>query len=278
MKKLLPFAASAAMLLPFASPAAGAARYGTRDQPLDGARYRTMLALAGHLDSTAHGALDGAVEESRRAKTSDSRFLSPIRTFARSTGDFRGLLERYQEAPFEVPPRVSALAEGARSLNARLRAATALRSTYDDWGAVIDVLGRMTVLLDGGDVEVPTASVTPALSGAALQQFRSLARDLDQSASGAHEQARRRLSEHRQRGPQFLGELGYFAARSRDLRAQVESGDVRPRKLGPAVESLLAEARQADRAMREADVFPGVWSHSGRTITILERMASLVRS
>jgi hypothetical protein len=278
MKKLLPFAAAAALVLPFASPAAGAARYGTGDQPLDGARYQTMLALAGRLDSTAHGALDGAVDESRRGKTSDSRFLSQIRTFARSTGDFRGLLERYQVAAFDVPPHVSALAESARSLNARLRAATALRSTYDDWEAAIDVLARMKVLLEGGDVGVPTASVTPALSGATLQQLLGLARDLDLSASGAHEQARRQLSDYRQRGPQFLGELGYFAARSRDLRAQMESGDVRPQQVGPAVDTLLVEARQADRAMREADVFTGVWSDSGRTITILERMASLVRS
>ena len=278
MKNMRSFAAAAALLLPLASPAAGAARYGTRDQPLDGARYQTMLALAGHLDSTAHGALDGAVDESRRGKNSDSRFLSAIRTFAQSTGDFRRLLEGYQAAPFEVPPRVAALAEGARSLNARLRSATALKSTYDDWGAVIDVLGRMTVLLDGGDVELPTAHLAPALSGTTLQQFVGLARELDSSAAGAHEQARRRLSDYRQRGAQFLGELGYFAARSRELRAQAESGDVHPQQIGPAVVSLLAEARQADRAMREADVFTGVWSASGRTITILEQMASLVRS
>lgn len=279
MKMMGSFAAAAALLLPFASPAAGAARYGTPDQPLDGARYQTMLALAGHLDSSAQGALDGAVDEARRGSTADSRFLSSIRTFARSAADFRRMLEAYQAAPFEVPPRVSALTEGARGLNVRLRAAAALKSTYDDWGAVIGVLGRMTVLLDGGDVEVPTASVAaPVLSGAALREFLGLARDLDQSAAGAHEQARQRLSDYRKRGPQFLGELSYFAARSKDLRAQAESGDVHPRQMGPVVDSLLTEARQADRAMREADVFTGVWSDSGRTITILERMASLVRS
>ena len=278
MKTMSSFAAAAALLLPFAGPASGAARYGTQDQPLAGARYQTMLALAGHLDSTAQGALDGAVQDARRGTGSESRILSQTRTFARSAGDFRLSLEAYQASPFEVPPRVSALAESARSLNARLRAATALKSTYDDWTAVIDVLGRMTLLLNGGDVEVPTASAAPALSGAALQQFLGLARDLDQSAAGAHEQARQQLGDYRTRGAQFLGELGYFAARSKDLRAQAEKGDVRPQQIGPAVETLLAEARQADRAMREADVFTGVWSDSGRTITILERMASLVRS
>jgi hypothetical protein len=185
------------------------------------------------------------------------------------------MLEAYQAAPFEVPPRVSALTEGARSLNVRLRAATALKSTYDDWGAVIDVLGRMTMLLDGGEVDVPTAYVTPALSGAPLQEFLGLARDLDLSAAGAHEQARRQLGDYRARGQQFLAELGYFATRSRQLRTQAEAGEA---QIGPAVDLLLAEAREADRAMREADVFAGVWSASGRSITILERMASLVRS
>jgi hypothetical protein len=278
MKTMGSFAAAAALLLPFALPASGATRYGTEEQPLAGARYQTMLALAGHLDSTAQGALDGAVQEARRGSSSESRFLSQIRAFAGSAGDFRRSLEAYQAAPFEVPPRVSGLAESARSLNARLRAATAMKSTYDDWGAVIGVLGRMTLLLDGGDVEVPTAYVVPALSGATLRQFLGLARDLDQSAAGAHEQARQHLGDYRTRGAQFLGELGYFAARSKDLRAQAESGDVRPQQMGPAVETLLAEARQADRAMREADVFTGAWSDSGRTITILEHMASLVRS
>ena len=278
MKTMSTLAAAAALLLPFASPAAGASRHGTREQPLDGARYQAMLTLAGHLASTSQGALEGAVSEARRGSASEGRFLSSIRRFALGTADFRRMLEAYQAAPFEVPPHVSAMTESARNLNVRLRAAAALESTYDDWGAVIGVLGRMTVLLNGGDVEVPTAYVVPALSGATLQQFLGLARDLDLSAAGAHEQARQRVSEYSTRGAQFLGEIAYFAARTRELRAQAESGDVHPGQMGRAVVSLLAQAREADRAMREADVFTGVWNDSGRTITILERMASLVRS
>jgi len=187
-------------------------------------------------------------------------------------------MDAYPAAPFEVPPRVSALSEAARGVNARLRTAAALKTTYDDWGAVIDVLGRMTVLLEGGDVEIPTAYVVPALSGAPLEQFRRLARDLDLSAAGAHDQARHEVSDYRERGPQFLGELGYFAARSKELRIEAESGDVHPQQIGRLVDRLLEEARRADRTMREADVFTGVWGDSGRTIAILERMASLVRS
>ena len=280
MKTMSSFAAAAVALPLLCAPITAGAeiRYGTRDQPLAGRRYQTMLALAGYLDSTAQGALEGAVDEARRGSASEARFVSSVRSFARTTGDFRRLIDAYPATPFEVPPHVSALVESARGMNARLRAAAALKSTYDDWGAVIDVLGRMTVLLDGGEVEVPTAYVAPALSGATLEQFRRLARDLDASAAGAHDQARQKVGAYRARGEQFLGELGYFAARSRELRTRAESGDVFPKATARRVDELLAEARQADRTMREAEVFTTVWSDSGRTIAILEQMASLVRS
>jgi hypothetical protein len=53
---------------------------------------------------------------------------------------------------------------------------------------------------------------------------------------------------------------------------------VYPQQTGRLVDGLLEEARHADRTMREAEVFTGVWGDSGRTIAILEQMASLVRS
>ena len=80
------------------------------------------------------------------------------------------------------------------------------------------------------------------------------------------------------RGPQFLGELTYFAGQSRDLHLRADAGDVGPQHIGPLVNHLLEEARQADRRMRDAQTFREVWDDSGRTITILYRMATLVRS
>ncbi len=271
-------AAAAILLMPAGASAGTEASHGTHDQLLAGPRYLTMRVLAGHLDSAARGALEGAVDETRRGNAGQGRYLAEIRTFARSTGAFRLLVDAYPGAPFEVPPRVAALSESARRVNARLRGAAALTSTYDDWGAVIDVLGRMTVLLAGGEVGTPTAYVSPALLGESLRQFRLLARALDLSAAGAHEQARRQVGEYRARGPQFLGELGHFAAQSKALRTESESGDVHPLQMGGRVDRLLEDAREADRTMREAAVFTGVWVDSGRTITILERMAHLVRS
>ncbi|PYQ49811.1 MAG: hypothetical protein DMF78_17315, partial [Acidobacteria bacterium] len=74
------------------------------------------------------------------------------------------------------------------------------------------------------------------------------------------------------------GELGYFAAQSRDLHLRADAGDVAPQQIGPIVDQLLEVARQADRRMRDAQTFREVWDDSGRTITILYRMATLVRS
>ena len=90
--------------------------------------------------------------------------------------------------------------------------------------------------------------------------------------------ARRRRSARYDRGAQFLGELGYFETQSRDLHLRADAGDVAPQEIGPIVDHLLEEARLADRRMRDAQTFPEVWDDSGRTITILQRLTTLVRS
>lgn len=76
----------------------------------------------------------------------------------------------------------------------------------------------------------------------------------------------------------FCCELRHFAAQSRDLHSRADAGKVDPQGVGSIVDHLLEEARQADRRMRDAEVFTEVWDDSARTITILHRMASLVRS
>ena len=254
--------------------------YGTRDRPLEGQRYETLRALANHLHETARGALEGAADDGRRGASSseEDRFLSSIRSLARDADDFHRLVENYRTLPFEVPAQLDALTARAHQVNDRIRAARALENTYGDWEAILDVLERMRLLLAGRDVEVPAAHVVAALSGPRLQEFRQLAHDLDISASQAHERAKRGVGDYRGRGQQFLGELYYFEVQSRNLRSQAEAAQVNPQQIGPAVDRLLEEARQADRRMRDARVFTSVWDDSGRTIVILRRMASLVRS
>jgi hypothetical protein len=251
--------------------------YGTAQHPLAGPRYQTMRALARYFDTTAQGALEGAVDDARHGSSADASFLFSIRAFARSADDFRRTVDEYETRPFEMPSQVAALAVRAGEIDARIRTARTLESTYDEWEGIRDVLGRMTSLMEGSEVEVPAAYIVPALTGPALEQFRQLVHELEISATRAHARAKKEESRY-ERGRQFLGELGYFEAQSRDLHLRADAGDVAPQEIGPIVDHLLEEARQADRRLRDAQTFPEIWDDSGRTITILQRMTTLVRS
>jgi hypothetical protein len=270
--------AAGVLLGAYSAAATAETRYGTPDRPLLGHRYQTLRALARHLDETAQGALEGATDDARRGGSSAGRFLSSIRSFALRAGEFHRRLDDYPAAPFEVPGQVDDLTARARQVDARIRSARALESTYDEWEAILDVLERMRLLVGGGDVEVPAAHVVAPLSGPRLQEFRELAQEVYASATRAHETAKREVGEYPSRGRQFLGELHYFATQSRGLQDRADLGQVDPQQIGPLVDRLLEEARQADRRMRDARVFTSVWHDSGRTITTLQRMASLVRS
>jgi hypothetical protein len=272
---------AAGVLLGVSLPASSAeAPYGTRDRPLEGQRYETLRALANHLDETTRGALEGAADQAHRGASSseEDRFLSSIRAFARGAESFHRSVDGYRTSAFEVPAQVDALTTQARQVNDRIRAAHALENSYDDWDAILEDLQRMSLLLAGRDVEVPAAHVVAALSGSRLQEFRQLARELDVSATEAHARAKRDVGQYRGRGEQFLGELYYFEVQSRELRGRADAAQVRPQQIGPVVDRLLEDARLADRRMRDARVFTSVWDDSGRTITLLRRMAGLVRS
>ena len=260
-----------------ADPPAMVMLHGTALRPLAGQRYQTMRALGRYLDATAQGALEGAVDDGRHRARSDASFLFSIRAFARSSADFHRKLASYEAEPFEVPSEVEALAVRARDIDEKIRTAQSLESTYDEWEGIMDVLGRMTALVGGQDVVVPAAYVSPVLSGLALDQFRQLTRDLEITTTRAHARARSEVGGY-DRGQQFLGELSHFAVQSRRLHLRAEAGDVGPQEIGPIVDRLLEEARLADRRMRDAKAFPQVWDDSARTITILHRMTTLVRS
>lgn len=270
---------AASLLLGSAAQAAAAETpYGTSVRPLDGQRFTTLCALASHLGDTARGALEGAADETRRGVIPAARLLSSMRTFAHDADAFRRMLNDYPTSPFDVPPEVAELTTAAQQLNESVRAARGLETSYSEWQAIVDVLERMRLLLSGNDVQVPVAHVIAPLLGARLEEFQKLAGELAISTERAQERARRDLSEYPDRGQQFLGELSYFATQVRKLNERPDASRVEPQKLGPLVDQLLEEARQADRRMRDAHVFRAVWDDSGRTITILHRMASLVRS
>lgn len=253
----------------------GAGSAGADPAPL--ARQQTLRALAAYLDDTSQGLLEGASDSLLRGMTSEARFVSSIRAFARSARDLRTDVDGYPDAPFDLDARVAALAAVARALDARLRAAGVLTGTRAEWDAVRDALERMRVLLSGGEVAVPDAYVVPALSGERLDRFRALAVEVEEDSARGHALARASAGRYPVRGTQFVGELAYFAAASRDLRTR-SAGPVHPRTLGPAVDVLLSEARDTDGRLRGARVFTEVWELSSRIVGTLQEMARLVRS
>jgi hypothetical protein len=267
----------AALLLCAAASAGAETPYGTPGRPLAGPRYATLRALAEHLAQTAKGALEATDDEAGRGNSSAARLVSTALSFARDTHEFHRVLSSYERLPFDVPAALAELATAGREANESVRAARGMQNSYEDWQAILDVLERMRLLLAGEDVLVPAPHVVAALSGPRLQEFRQLAAELATSATRAHDSAKRDLGGYPGRGQQFLGELYYFAVQIRGLR-QKSHAEINPQKIGPLVDALLDEARQADRRMRDARVFRSVWDDSGHSITLLHRMASLVRS
>ena len=184
-------AAGLLMSCPVVLAAPPAVLYGSAQRPLVGPRFQTMRSLARYFDVTAQGALEGAVDDARHGASPDASFVFSIRAFARSASDFRRTIDEYEAKPFEVPASVDALAVRAREIDERIHDAHTLESTYDEWEGITDVLGRMTSLMAGQEVEVPVAYVSPVLSGPVLEQFRQLVHDLEISATRAHARAKK---------------------------------------------------------------------------------------
>jgi hypothetical protein len=150
-------AAGALMSCPVVLAAPAAVLYGTAQRPLAGPRFQKMRSLARYFDTTAQGALEGAVDDARHGASPDASFLFSIRAFARSADDFRRTIDEYEAKPFEVPAQVDALAVRAREIDEKIREAHTLESTYDEWEGITDVLGRMTSLMAGQEVAIPAA-------------------------------------------------------------------------------------------------------------------------
>src|SRR5436190_23599144 len=74
---------------------------GPGDRPLVSQRYGTIRALARHLDETAQSELEGASGDTRHGASSDARYLSSIRSFARRAHDFYTMIENDQRVVVE---------------------------------------------------------------------------------------------------------------------------------------------------------------------------------
>ena len=262
-------------LAPSLTPSSTDARCETASTHLEGRRYEALRVLARHLDESARRAISDATDD---AQGKAGSWLPSIRFFARGAAHLHGKVDNYRPLSFELDVLVDDLVARSHDVSDRIGLVQGLERTRESWDAVLAVLGRVRLLVREGDAEGPGAPAVAALSGARLREFRQLAREVDANATEAHRVAGQELGDYPDRGQQFLGELHYFAAQSRNLRRGADAAAVDPQQIEPMVSRLLEDARQSDRSMRDARVFTSVWVGSGSTITMLHRMASLVSS
>src|SRR5215831_2224677 len=105
--------------------------------------YDRMRQLAHVLDEQAQHAADQAIDGAHHGGRAERRFLNDITHFARQAADFHRRMDRYRDAPWDVPDEVDHLTNDARRVDRRIRDAHVFEHTWDDWEAVIDVLAQM---------------------------------------------------------------------------------------------------------------------------------------
>jgi hypothetical protein len=81
--------------------------------------------------------------------------LPAIRMFKRRCEWFRQSVETYRTDPFDVVGAAGAMRARAGMLSRRVRRNEALRHTWADWDAALDILDRIKALLSGEKVTVP---------------------------------------------------------------------------------------------------------------------------
>jgi hypothetical protein len=105
--------------------------------------YENMRRLAHALDEQARHAANQAIDGAHHGGRAERRFLNDVRHVARQAADFHRRMDRYREAPWDVPREIDHLTEDARRVNRQIRGAHVFEHTWDDWARVIDVLSQM---------------------------------------------------------------------------------------------------------------------------------------
>src|SRR6266511_2212178 len=93
-----------------------------------------------------------------RHRILDGRMYDRMRELAhgldeqpKHAGDVHKRMDRYGESPWDVPDEVDHLIRDARRVNSQIHSTHVLEHTWDDWDAVVDVLGRMQRVLVSED-------------------------------------------------------------------------------------------------------------------------------
>ncbi|MEO6323580.1 MAG: hypothetical protein ABIQ65_03055 [Thermoanaerobaculia bacterium] len=285
-------------------------RLGTRDKPLQGRQFETMRALSHYLDVSAQDAIETAGNTVRKTSRSNRQFLRSLDDFARRADSFHERMDQYETRPWDLPREVVALDQSARRVNDTIRRARIYSGVAERWGQVVDTLDRMKRVLAGEDVRVPAAhrhgrdydrdygpfadnrdprdvhQVQPAqpvllppssdmivLNGRRLDEYRQLARDLEDHSARTLEIASRMSRDDREYSQDLFLSLQKFSTDARTQRNRTDQGQIDRKDLN----RLLSDAHESDRRMREGHVFPRAWEEWKQCMTALDRMIDLIR-
>ena len=254
-----------------------AVRHGANDR-WPARSIRRCAPSAAHLDTTAQGALEGsgrrraAAQRPTRASCSRSA-PSPA---PRTTSATRWTA--YEARPFEVPFEGRGARGRAQEIEEKIRAARTLESTYDEWEGIRDVLGRMTSLMAGQG-----SRGAHGLRLARAHRPRPRAVPAARSGPGDQRHPRPRTREEGGGPVRPRARSSWASSAISRPRAGTLHLPRRCRRRGPRRSGRSWIACSRRRAWPTAGCgmprrSPRIWDDSGRTITILQRLTTLVRS
>jgi hypothetical protein len=264
--------------------------------------YQEMRRLARQLDEQALHANDQTQHEQYRIYGRDTGFVRAVSNFARRASRFDDRMANYRAQPWQVDDELRLLLQSARDAQSRVR-----RSRYvndhivADWNETVSVLNRMIRLYQadvngsgryeygtrpqspedrGGYGEAPPPAYggphSPGAHGYSRERLATLAHELEDRATRAHEQAERLAANNGPRQQEFLETIHHFNDQAAAFHQRVESGLNDPAQIRAEVNHLLDDARQADQGMRQTNVFPEVWQEWRNAMQVLERILNLV--
>jgi hypothetical protein len=123
---------------------------------LMGAGHDTLRALAAALTEEMTHLLEGTQAAAPGGGRRAGPALPGIRMLRRRAEWFRDSVDKYRAEPFDVAGAAGAMHVRATMLSRRARRNEALRHTWQDWDAAVDILDRIRKLLAGEKVTTPS--------------------------------------------------------------------------------------------------------------------------
>lgn len=115
-------------------------------------------------------------------------------------------------------------------------------------------------------------------TGYRQEQFARLAHELEDRAQRAHEIVEEGSARYGPREQEFFARIHHFSDQASRFHRRYEEGDLRGSgQLRGEVQHLLDDARETDRAIRQANVFPDAWNEWQGVVRVLQQMIDMVR-